>query len=182
MKFRLGIFLFILIISIGCNKKTILETTFDCSKNSFSKTTSFKDSKNNFKIDIPKGWKVNKFYDEIESSIFFADTLKQLTETYIIDVSYKSGELDLNPEFVEKVGNSTNHQIEYSEFENLFDKPAFWYLSKGEKNNFEYRVLSIYIKTSFDSYMQISIEIYGPENVEKRLCEAINIIKTIVFI
>ncbi len=182
MKFRLGIILLILITVISCGKKTILETTFDCSHATFSDVKEVKDVKNNFKIGIPSDWKINKYFDEYESSVFVADTLKQLTDTFIIDVSYKLGELKLNQEFVAKVNADSTLSIIHSEFENMFDKPAFWYVSNGKKNNYEYHTLSIYIKTSLDTYMQISTEIYGSENVEKRLCKAINIIKTIEFI
>lgn len=182
MKFRFGIILLILITTVSCSKKTVLETTFDCSRSSFSNVNEVKDVKNNFNIDIPTDWKINKYFDEFESSISTADTIKELTDTYIIDVSYKLGELELNQDFIDKVNTSSSLEITYSEFENIFNKPSFWYLSSGKKNNYEYHILSMYVKTGADSYLQISIELYGDENVEKRLCEAFSIIKTIELI
>lgn len=183
MKFKFGILLLILILTISCDKKTILETTFDCSHAiSFSRTEEFRDTKNNFKINFPSNWKIDTYYNKNQSTIFAADTLKQLTDTYIIDVSWKQGKLELNPELVEKVHADDSFEVISFKFENILEKPSFWHLSKGERKNFEYHILSIYIKTSFDSYMQISTEIYGDENVEKRLCEAMSLIKTIEFI
>lgn len=183
MKFKFGIVLLILIATVSCTKKTVLETTFNCSSSlSFSETKKMKDVKKNFTMIVPTNWRTQLYYDEFQSDIFTADTTKQLSETYILDASWKLGELKLDTEFKNEVTSSTDLTIISSEFEDIQNKPAFWYVSKGKKNNFDYQVLNIYIKTSVDTYLEINTEVYGNENVEKRLCESINIIKTIEFI
>ncbi len=176
-------FLFAFFLIVSCTPKTVLEKTIDCNITSDSSDLKeFIDVNKNYKISIPVNWKVQKYFDEYQSDIFAADTLKQLTETYILDTSFKTGELELNAEFGLKIKNSTSNEIIASEFEIINKKFTFWYLSKGKKNNYKYHKLIFYFKTSVDTYLQVSVEVYGDKFVDKRLCEAVSIIKTIEFI
>ena len=183
MHFKFGIFLLILITMTSCAKKTALETTYNCSNSfSFSETKKVKDFKKNFAITVPTNWKTQLYYDEYQSDIFTADTTKELSKTYILDTSWKLGELKLDEEFKTKITNNSNLNIVNSKIENILQKPAFWYIQKGKKKGFDYQVLQIYLKTSVDTYLEIKTEVYGNKNVEKRFCESIKIIKSIVFI
>lgn len=183
MKFKSVLFLFFLIIVTSCTKKSILETTFDCrSSTTFTKTKVVKDVQKNFKITIPTNWKTQLYFDEYQSDVFTADTVKQLTQTYILDTSWKMGELVLNKEFESKIKEQSEFEITNFKFENILNKPAFWYLSKGKKKNYDYYLLKIYLKTAVDSYLEITTEIYGNKNINERLCESLSLIKTIKFI
>ena len=183
LKYKIIPLAILLVSFVSCAKKTALEETINCSNSSFnSDLKQFTDVNKNYKISIPNNWKVQKYYDNFQSDIFAADTLKQLTETYILDTSFKTGELELNDEFGLKIKNSTSDEIVASKFEVINDKFVFWHLTKGIKNNYDHHELILYFKTSADTYLQVSVEIYGSKLVDERLCEAVNIIKTIDFI
>ncbi len=183
MQFKFGIVLLILITTVSCTEKTALETTFNCSNSvSFSGTKKVKDVKKNFTIVVPTNWKTQLYYDEFQSDIFTADTTKELSGTYILDTSWKLGELKLDTAFESKMLSSIDMTIVSSKFEDIQGKPAFWYVLKGKNKGFDYQILQIYIKTSVDTYLEIKTEVYGNENIEKRLCESIQIIKSIEFI
>ncbi len=183
MQFKFRVVFLILITVTSCAKKTVLETTFDCSNSVlFSDTKKVKDIKKNFAIAVPQNWKTQLYYDEFQSDIFTADTIKELSDTYILDTSWKLGELKLNTEFETKMLSSSNLSVLNSKFEDIQEKPAFWYVQKGENKGFDYQVLYIYVKTSVDTYLEIKIEVYGSKNVEKRFCESMQIIKSIEFI
>ena len=183
MKFKFGIVLLILITATSCKEKTVLEANFNCSSSvSFSDTKTVKDVKKNFKINVPKNWKTQLYYDEFQSDIFTADTTKQLSETYILDTSWKLGELKLDTEFETKILSNSDLSIVNSKFENIQNIPAFWYVKKGEKKGFDYQVLHLFLKTSVDTYLEVKTEVYGDKNVEKRLCESIQLIKTLEII
>ncbi|PHR72920.1 MAG: hypothetical protein COA67_04240 [Lutibacter sp.] len=183
MQFKFGIVLLILITTTSCVKKTVLETTFDCSNSvSFSDTKKVKDIKKNFTIAVPENWKTQLYYDEFQSDIFTADTTKELSDTYILDASWKFGELILDTGFETKMRSNSDMNVVISKFENIQEKPAFWYVEKGENKGFDYQVLHIYLKTSVDTYLEIKTEVYGSKNVEKRFCESMQIIKSIEFI
>lgn len=183
MKFKFEIFFIILITTISCTKKTELDKAFSCNNStSFSETKTIKDIKNNFKINVPTNWKTQLYYDDFQSDVFSADTTKQLTETYILDTSWKLGELELNKEFESKIISSTDMTVVNSKFEDIQEKPAFWYHLKGENKGYDYHVLHIFIKTTVDSYLEIKTSVYGNKNVEKRLCESIQLINTLEII
>jgi len=172
---------FLLLITLSsCTKQSLLEKTIGCSqKVSEFETKTFTDVKEYYKIAIPKTWKTKRFYSESQSDIFTADTVKQLTETYILDTSLKIGEFDLSKDFEDKIIEKSPYPVITSQFENIISKPSFWYISKGNKNNFPYHKLELFIKISEMAYFQINIEVYGDSNINERFCSGLNIIKTI---
>ncbi|AOW19844.1 hypothetical protein [Urechidicola croceus] len=183
MKFKVSILLLFLITFTSCAKKTLLEQTINCSGSaSINNSKVYKDIKKNFTIKIPKDWKTQFYYDNYQSDISSADTTKQLTKTFILNTSSKQGELILDRNFESTIKSKNKYEIINSQFENILNKPSYWYIAKGKKNNFEYQNLNLFIQTSVDTYLEIKTEVYGNENINERLCKAISIIKTIEFI
>lgn len=182
MKFKLILLLLLAVFFNSCNKKSELETSFKC-QNSITdiELKEIKDVKKNFKINVPKSWKTELYFDEFQSAIFTADTTKQLSETFILDTTWKSGELILDESLEEKIKSNSDLTIINSKFENINDKPSYWHHSSGKKNNFDFNTLDVYIKTSIDSYILVSTQIYGNENVSQRICESIKLINTLEF-
>ena len=180
MKLKLMLLLFILIATISCHKKSSLEKEFNCINSiDLSNSKEYRDFKKNYKITIPVKWKTKLYFDEYQSDIFTADTIKQLSDSYIIDTSWKMGELNFDEDFILKNNSQTDLDLVNSKLATFLEHPAYWSLSKGQKENLEYHILNVYIKTSVDSYLLASAEIYGNQNIEKRLCESISIFNTI---
>jgi hypothetical protein len=48
------------------------------------------------------------YYDDFKSQIYAADTAKQLTETYILDVAWHQGELTLDDALAKKITDVLN--------------------------------------------------------------------------
>ncbi len=183
MKFKLTLLLLLAVFLNSCNKKSELETSFKCqNSNTIIKLKEIKDVKKNFKIKVPENWKTKLYFDEYQSAVFTADTTKQLSETYILDTTWKSGELILDESLEEKIKSNSDLTIIESKFENINDKPSYWHHSAGKKNNFDFNTLDVYIKTSVDSYLLISTQIYGNENINQRICESIQLINTLELI
>lgn len=183
MKFKFVIIFIFLTFLISCQKKSALDKSFNCNSSIASlKTKVIKDVKKNFRLHIPTNWKTKLYYDEFQSDIFSADTTKQLTQTYILDASWKMGNLEFNSEFEQKIKENTQFEILNSKYEKFKGKNAYWYLSKGKNKGFDYQILKIFIKTGVDSYLEIYTEVYGDKNIKDRLCESIALINTIEFI
>lgn len=183
MKFKILLFSLLLIFITGCTKKLSLEDELVCSKlGSFSKATQRTDFQNNFKISIPNNWKYKLYYDDYQSAVFMADTIKQLTETFIIDVSWKYGALNLDASFETLIQSKTSFQIIKSNFEEYKEFSSYWNVSKGIKNDFPYHVFNMFIQTSEEAYLEIKTEFYGEELVDERLCNAFEIINTLEFL
>jgi hypothetical protein len=180
MNFKLFYFFILLISVFSCSKKITLENEMDCS-NFISITQSNKktDINKNFTIEVPKKWKHHLYYDDTQSTIFMADTIKELVDTYIIDVSKKNGELRLNQEFEDTLNNHTDLNILKSSFENFKELPAYWKLSRGTKKKFIYHVFNLFVKISDVTYIEIKTEIYGDKNVDERLCESFKLISSL---
>lgn len=167
---------------ISCSKKTALEESLNCKPTfSLSDSKELTDIKKNFSIKIPNTWKTELYYDEFQSAVFCADTTKQLTETFILDVTAKNGNLILNDSFKTKVKETSENEIIESKFENISGFPSFWYISEGKNKNLEIQTLNIFLKTNIDSYTEVSTKVYGSDNVQARFCDALGIIKSIEF-
>lgn len=183
MNFKFGIFFFFLIIVFSCSKRTSLSDELACSKfQSFGKTETKHDFNKNFEIDIPINWKYKSYFDDYESSIFTADTIKQLTETYILDVAYKNGDININDLFSTQLNKNNSFEVLKSNIEEYKGYNSYWQVSKGEKNGYSYHLFNLFIESSEQGYIEIKSEFYGSELVDERLCESLEIINSLKII
>lgn len=171
---------------ISCQNND-LKTAFSCeSTTSFSNTKEVRDIMKKFKVKFPSHWKTQLYYDEFQSEIYSADTTKSLTETYILDISWHQGELNLNQTFDQNVKDTLlkkeNLSAVKSDFIKFKKKPSYWNLSKGKNGKHTYHFLQVYVKTEVDEYFTFTTKIFGDNNVDERLCESIKISNEIVFI
>ncbi|MCF6348816.1 MAG: hypothetical protein L3J20_11035 [Flavobacteriaceae bacterium] len=181
------ILLLLLAISFISCQKNDLKSEFNCkSSTSFSDTKEIRDVMKKFKIKFPSNWKTQLYYDEFQSEIYSADTTKSLTDTYILDISWHQGELNLNEAFDQSVKDTLAKKEKLSPVKTKFikfkEKPSYFNLSKGKSGNHTYHFLQVYVKTEVDEYFTFTTKVYGDENVDGRLCEAIQLSDEIVFI
>lgn len=170
------------LLLVACKKKSVLQQNFNCKESFFSNLEEIRDSKENFSVAFPKNWKTNFYTDNLQSSIYTADTLQQLTKSILLDVSFINNGIVLNDVFKLKIEqenlNNKLIQIETKEF-SLFNKLSYYLLSKGIKNNFAYQSLQIFISINPRKSMLIKTEIYGDSLTQERLCKAITLIEKI---
>lgn len=169
---------------IGCSKPSALEKQFHCSKRNQTniKIKTYKDFKKNFKLSIPTNWKTNLYYDSKSSDIYAADTLKSLSKSYIIGVSYQLNNLVFNEQYfnsVNKLLEQNNLNIIVKKEEDFLNKKAFWYVAEGIKNNRIYHELNVSIKNNNSSYLILTSEIYGDKDVNERICKSLAIFKSL---
>ena len=170
------------ILFISCSSKTSLQDEFNCSTSSINKLELVKDMKSVFTLQLPKNWKTNLFYDNVQSSIYSADTTKQLTETTILDVTLIENSVNFDDTF--KLNFEQNQLqkklvVTTSKNATIINKPTFYFISKGEKNNFPYQSLDVYIRMNESNFILAKAEIYGDSLVNKRFCDAVNLIEKI---
>ncbi len=180
------IILLLTISFISCQKND-LKSEFNCkSTTSFSNTKEIRDVLKKFRLTLPSNWKTELYYDEFQSEIFSADTTKSLTQTYLLDISWHQGELNLNEAFDQTVKDTLAIKEKLSPVKSSFikfkDKPSYWNLAKGKYGEHTYHFLQVYVKTEVDEYFTFTTKVYGDENVDDRLCEAIQISDKIEFI
>ncbi|SNR35704.1 hypothetical protein [Lutibacter flavus] len=184
MKHLLFIFLLMFILT-SCVKQSDLSKSFDCKTHNLNNLTTITDFKNNFRISIPSDWKTNLYYDNFQSEIFTADTIKQLSETYILDVSFNYGNLNFDDSFHKKTDSlltNSNLQKIKSNTIQFRNKPAYWYVVKGTKKGFNYHQFNLIVLNSENTYFTANSEIYGDNNIDDRICESISILDKIEFL
>jgi hypothetical protein len=182
---KFSVFFLLIIVIISCKKESDLSKKFDCNYKVLSNLKTYSDFKNNFKLNVPATWKTTKYYSDVQSEIFTADTLKQLTETYILKTSYALGSFNFDTDFYQKT-DSIIHQNNLKTIKSgtttFIELPTFWYVVKGEKNGFSYHQFNLISKKGDLAYFTASVEIYGDLNVDERICESIALLEKIEFL
>ncbi|MDO9594379.1 MAG: hypothetical protein Q7J19_05240 [Lutibacter sp.] len=176
--------LIFLLIS-ACSNQSEIGKKLNCSPTTYKNTKEITDFNKNFTLSIPSDWKTELYFDNYQSEIFTADTIKQLSETYILAASFNLGTLNFDSDFhhrKDSVLNANNLKIIDSGNESFQKKPSFWYISKGTKNNFEYHRFTVLTKISENTYFSAYSEIYGNTNIDERICESISLLESIQFL
>lgn len=169
----------------GCSEQSELNKKFNCNSTIIKYPKAVTDFNKNFKITISNSWKTKLYFNEFESEIFTADTVKQLTETFILGVSFNTGSLNFDDEFYMRTDSVlTKNNLKTLESGNqLFQsKPAYWYVVKGSKNGFTYHQFNLTAIQSKNTYFNASSEIYGDNNINERICETISILENLEFL
>ena len=178
--------LFLGLVLGGC-KNSRFEREFGCeTPMGFSNTKTYKDVLSHFEIEIPKNWKTSLYYDEYQSKLYTADTTRNLSESYIVDVTWHQGELVINDEFdqlvSEQVGREFNLIPVKSGEGDFLDLPAYYHISTGKKNDLNWHYLQVYLKYDTDEYYTLTSKIYGNELVTERICASFALFKEFEFI
>ncbi len=165
-------------ISILSCQKSDIEKELGCdSTPKMSETKETRDIKKKFKLVVPKTWETQLYYDDFKSQIYAADTTKQLTDTYILDVAWHQGELTINDALAKTVEDSLNIKERMTTVKSGFGKfkkrPSFWNLSQGKRSGRLYTFIQLYLKTESDEYFLMTTKLYGDVDVDARLCESL---------
>ena len=122
------IFLIIIIALSSCSEKTQFTNEFNCEVAVFQNLERIEDAKKLFSVYYPDHWKTNFYYDNNQSSIFTADTTKQLKETILLDITHISNKIVFDSKFLKKFeSNLSELQLtEISANKIIFkEKPSF---------------------------------------------------------
>ena len=185
MKYLFILLAFMLTLS-SCQKKSIKDN-FECNTTTnFANTEVVQGILKKFKIEIPSSWKSELYFDEIQSRFYSADTTKQLTDTYIIDVTWHQGEIQFDENFENLVVNDLkqNQQLNplKSGFGDFKEFKGYYNLSKGTQNGFDYHFFQIFLKTAEDEYFTLTTKVYGSEFVNERICASVSLFEKIKFL
>lgn len=167
----------LVISALSCQKSNI-ESELGCgSSPKFDETKETRDILKKFKLIVPENWSTQLYYDDFKSQIYAADTVKQLTETYILDVAWHQGEITLDDVLAKSVKDTLNIKEQMTTIKSGFGKfkkkSSYWNLSQGKESGRLYTFLQLYLKTEVDEYFLLTTKLYGDANVNSRLCESI---------
>jgi hypothetical protein len=166
----------------SCQNKSAISSDFNCATSDFKNLEKVNDVKSLFSMDLPKNWKINLYQDKIQSSIFAADTTKQLTETVLIDVTFIENNINFNDDFLlkqEQESLSKNLIKTRTKQITLLNKPAIYLMYKGKKGAFNYQTCHIFIKLNEQNFIFAKTEIYGDSLVNQKFCKSFSLIESI---
>ncbi|MDY7396379.1 hypothetical protein UMM65_14100 [Aureibaculum sp. 2210JD6-5] len=181
-----AIIIILAIVFISCQSNSLKEQ-FNCEIDvEFSELKEYRDFLKNFRIQVPKNWKTTLYYDEYSSEIYSADTTKQLTDTYVLEMSWKQGELEINDDFAKKINDTLQlkEQLKMTKsgFGKFKKKPMYFNLSEGTRSGINYKYLQVYLKTNIDEYITLTSKVFGDKLVDERLCESVELFESLQLI
>jgi hypothetical protein len=171
-----------LLLLCSCSKTSEIREDFNCATVAYSNLEYVDDVKNLFSLELPKNWKINLYQDEAQSSIFAADTAKQLTETVLVDVTFIKNKINFDAAFSlqQEQENLAKGLLKIKSKEiTLLDKPSLYIMYKGKKGAFMYQTSHTFIKINEANFIFAKIEIYGDSLVNERLCNSFSFIENI---
>lgn len=176
----------ILFLMIGCQNSKF-EKEFDCdTPMKYTQTKRYKDILKHFEIDVPKNWKTELYYDEYQSSLYTADTTKELRETFILDIAWHQGELVLNKDFEVRVAQNASRNLKLvpvkSGFGDYLGHPAYYHIATGKSEDLSWHYLEIFVQHKVDEYYTFTAKIYGNEFVSERICSSFSIFGDLIFL
>ncbi|WP_139059100.1 hypothetical protein [Polaribacter reichenbachii] len=170
------------LLFLSCQKQSEISKNFNCETSVFNNLETVDDVKDLFSLDIPENWKTNLYQDEVQSSIFTADTTKQLTETMLLDVTFIQNKIAFNDAFIlqQEQENLAKGLIKTKSKQILLlEKSSLYLYFKGKKGKFNYQVCNIFIKVNESNFVLAKAEVYGDSLVNNRFCEAFSLIENI---
>jgi len=178
------IYLGLILAFTSCKNNKDVFNNFNCSNSSnLSNTEVVLDAKNNFSLSIPKYWKTELYLDKNSSMFTMADTTKQYQNTYLIKATLIASKLTLNKIEIEKIKASIltdkNTRLISESQGNFKNWSALLLRSKSDKFKSGVSVLHLYTPISDRQYFEIEIHCFGSKNIDKRFCEAINVINSL---
>jgi hypothetical protein len=181
-KITYSILLIASLLLFSCANQSELSKDFKCSTTAYKNLEKVNDIKNLFSLELPTNWKINLYQDEVQSSIFAADTTKQLTETVLIDVTFIKKKITFDDAFMiqQEQENLTKDLIKIKLKKiTLLDKPSIYIVYKGKKGDFMYETIHAFIKVNAQNFILAKTEIYGDSLVNERFCSFLSLIENI---
>lgn len=164
------------------NKKLSNSVDFICRENTeFKNLKNTKEPNGNFEMMIPTNWKKEFFVSNRESRLYFADTTKELNQTYITDIGLYENKQVIDKNFLNKkldsIKNEDHLDLITSNKITFQEKPGYIFHTTQNSKNIEKNTFEIYLQNRNRSYYLIKVDIYGNENQATRFCEALTLIE-----
>ena len=173
---------FYIFLLLSCANRNQIIKDFNCKKTAHNNLEIVTDVKDLFSIELPKNWKTNLYKNEVQSSIFTADTTKQLTGTVLLDVTFIQNKINFDNAFLLKQEQEYLSKklikIKSKEFV-IHEKTAYYMLFKGKKGEFNYQICNTFIKVNESNFILAKTEVYGDSLVNQRFCSAFSLIENI---
>ncbi|HFS67826.1 MAG TPA: hypothetical protein ENK67_06400 [Flavobacteriia bacterium] len=180
---NLIILILVLVTVYSCSKPTELQQDFNCNTINLGKSSVIQDFQKKFAVTIPDTWSKKMFYNEYQTSLMAADSLKPLKESFILDISLNNGDLKVDETIkntiIRNIISKEHLRINKFKIGKFHSKPSVWLLAEGTRNEMPFHLFKLLSKRDANTYYQIETQIYGDSLVNERVCKAISLIETL---
>ena len=166
----------------NCTDDSIATTLkINCADNyDFTELKSSKDTRGNFEMKIPSSWKKEFFVNPNETRLYFADTTRQLDETFIIDIGLYFSKTTIDSKFIakqkEQIQQNKNIELIKENQISFQDKEGFALQTTSTNWDLKRNSVKLFLNNTNNSYYIIKIDTYGNKNTEEKLCEALQLL------
>jgi hypothetical protein len=173
------------VLAVSCKSDHALQHIANCDPVPPEAAVKVYDFHRNFSLDLPEHWNINHFYDANKSELFAADTLVDLTDSFILDASFNKGGIAFNDSYFRLIRQEIEDngwKIVDSGSLVYLGRIGYWHLVEGKKNGFDYTRFNLTLICSENDYFNTFTEIYGSDPKNERLCESLGILTSLTFI
>lgn len=183
---RLVALICVIVVCTSCQNSKF-EKEFECDTPAhYTQKKTYKDVLSHFEIEVPKSWKSELYYDEYQSAIYTADTTKELSDSFILDITWHQGELVLDKDFEVRVAQKASRSLRLipvkSGFGEYLGHPAYYHIATGKQGDLNWHFLEIYVQHKVDEYYTFTSKIYGNEFVNERICASFSVFNETSFL
>lgn len=181
-RFPLILSISIVFLCLSCKQEKTLQNFIDCDyETNFKHDKVLRDAKNYFEVNIGNHWKRELYVDDGQSRMYAADTTRDYSESFIIDITRFDGRIVLDSVFQNKlkkdIENENRSYIIKDNFLNYNTKKGygvFYFEHKGANPTY---FMEFYIAYPEHYYLLKAI-ILGNEKFEDNLCETMEVINS----
>ncbi len=183
IKIHYTIFCLIFITLFSCKKKKDLGTLLNINKHTqFNHSKVIRDVKNNFEITIGDTWKRELYFDDYQSRIYAADTTRNYSSSFIIDITRFKGKIILDKAFknelLTNIEKAPKNYMISNGFLQFNKQPAYYVFSFERQHQKEIYTLDYYIEDD-EYYYLLRSTINTSKNLPNSLDESVTIFNSL---
>ena len=185
-KFHYLLYCLSTVLLFSCKNEPSINDVISCTSDvDFHHSKIIRDAKNNFEINLGEHWKRELYFDDYQSRIYAADTTRNFSSSFIIDVTRFKGKIIIEEAFKNKITTQVlatpKTYIIQNSIIKFNDQPAYaiYYFHKNEEQvtyNIQYYI------ADQEHYYLLSAQINGSQNFTKNNCEILQIFNSLKII
>lgn len=169
-------------LSISCQEEKTMANFVDCDiEPTYEHNKVLRDAKNYFEVSIGKNWKRELFVDANQSRIYAADTTRDYSASFIVDITRFSDRIVLDSIFKKSITKNINNanksyviQEDFITYKGQKGYGIFYFEHKGFNPTY---FMEFYIAYP-EHYYLLKSTILGNENFEENVCESMTVLNS----
>ena len=183
IKFDYLAYLMVLFLAISCQKTSTIYDVLECKQaTSFQHSKTIRDVQNHFEINIGENWKRELYVDDYQSRIYAADTTRNYSSSFIVDITRFKGKIIIEDAFKEQLiktlEKKPNNYVINEGFIEFKKKKSYTLFSFEKQNEQQIYTLECYVPSGEYYYLLIST-IHGSHDLTNNVLESLQVFNSL---